>query len=79
MDEWYEQPVFGGHVREPDVDDLRYIARDLGLTAVRVHGRNYLGRGHGGAKGALAQLADPFLRSRPGLCSDIYLVGQKPW
>jgi len=26
MDEWYEKDSFGGHVREPTVRDLRYIA-----------------------------------------------------
>jgi SAM-dependent methyltransferase len=78
MDEWYEEPVFGGHVREPDVDDLHYIGRDLGLTEIQIHGRNYLGRGHGGTRRTLTQIADPLLRWRPGLCSDIYLVGQKP-
>jgi hypothetical protein len=43
MDEWYERETFGGHIREPDVGHLRYIARDLGLGYVRVFGRNWLG------------------------------------
>ena len=36
MAHWYETQRFRGHVREPDVDDRRYIARELGLTAVEV-------------------------------------------
>ena len=43
MKDWYESPVFRGHVREPDVDDLRYIARDLHLRDWQVFGRNWLG------------------------------------
>src|SRR5262245_4681365 len=29
LQDWYEPDVFRGHVREPTVDDLRYIARDM--------------------------------------------------
>jgi hypothetical protein len=29
MDDWYERETFAGYVREPDVCDLRYIARAL--------------------------------------------------
>jgi hypothetical protein len=43
IEEWYEREMFRGHVREPDVGDLRYIARDLGLRDVRIFGRNWLG------------------------------------
>jgi len=44
MEDWYEQQVFRGHVREPNVNDLRHIARDLGLVVISVFGRNWLGR-----------------------------------
>jgi 2-polyprenyl-3-methyl-5-hydroxy-6-metoxy-1,4-benzoquinol methylase len=39
MGDWYECEQFRGHVREPDVDDFRYIARDLGLSRVEIVGR----------------------------------------
>jgi hypothetical protein len=64
-------------VREPDVDDLRYIARDLGLRDAQVLGRNWMGY-RGGTRGRrlAAQLLDRPLRRRPQLCSDIYLIGR---
>ncbi|MCJ7544844.1 MAG: class I SAM-dependent methyltransferase [Phycisphaerae bacterium] len=79
MKTWYETTPFLAHVREPDVDDLYYIARDLGLTRVKVFGRNWCGLRHQNplVRG-LARLADSPLRLRPSLCSDIYLVGIKP-
>lgn len=79
MADWYERPVFRGHVREPDVADLRYIARDMGLLHPRVLGRNWQGyESHFRAVRLLVPLADPLLRRRPSLCSDLYLVGRKP-
>jgi hypothetical protein len=79
MAEWYEPPVFRGHVREPDVDDLRYIAGDLGLEKTQIFGRNWLGYGHRSwVMRGLMPLADVALRLRPSVCSDIYLVGNKP-
>lgn len=79
MADWYEQPVFRGHVREPDVDDLHYIARDMGLVGVRIIGRNWLGLKHPSARvRKISGLIDKPLQTRPSLCSDIYLLGQKP-
>jgi SAM-dependent methyltransferase len=77
MEEWYEHERFRGHVREPDVEDLRYIARDLGLRDAQVLGRNWMGY-RGGTRGRrlAAQLLDRPLRRRPQLCSDIYLIGR---
>src|SRR5262245_43239605 len=43
MQDWYETDKFRGHVREPDVGDLRYIACDMGLVDARIYGRNWLG------------------------------------
>ena len=40
IEDRYEEPEFRGHVREPDVADLRYIARDMGLKDVQIFGRN---------------------------------------
>lgn len=78
MQEWYETAVFRGHVREPDVSDLRYIASDMRLVDVRIYGRNWLG--YCSTKPAIrfaAKIMDYPLRLNPSLCSDIYMVGQK--
>jgi SAM-dependent methyltransferase len=79
MEEWYEDDQFRGHVREPSVRDLYYIARDMKLVDVKVLGRNWVVHEirnpilyHAG------QLADRLLQLRPTLCSEIYLVGRKP-
>jgi hypothetical protein len=78
MQDWYEKPVFRGHVREPDVDDLRYIARDLRIPRPRVVGRNWMGtESPRPLRRTAATLADRMLRLRPQLCSDIYLLGRK--
>jgi SAM-dependent methyltransferase len=79
MKYWYEEPFFRGHVREPDVDDLHYIARDMKLENVRITGRNWLGYySRFGLVRALTPAADLPLRWFPSLCSDIYLVANKP-
>jgi len=79
MDEWYEQPVFRGHVREPDVADLRYIARSIGLDVVRIYGRNWQGyMSSSPLMRAITRLLDAPMRLRPSLCSDLYLVARKP-
>ncbi|HEX7153266.1 MAG TPA: methyltransferase domain-containing protein [Thermoanaerobaculia bacterium] len=76
MADWYEQEVFRGHVREPDVDDLRYIARDMKLQDVRVIGRNWAGYAQRGPIRKLMPVIDRVLRFRPSLCSDLYMIGK---
>jgi SAM-dependent methyltransferase len=78
MEDWYEQAEFRGHVREPDVGDLRYIAGDLALAVDAIVGRNWLG--HSSPRWvvrAATRVADRPLRVFPSLCSDIYLVARK--
>jgi len=76
MEEWYEQDRFRGHVREPDVSDLHYIARDMRLEDVHVLGRNWLGySSRFGFVRTATRLADVTLRAFPSLCSDLYLTG----
>ena len=78
MDDWYERPVFRGHVREPSVGDLRYMARDLRIDDVQVLGRNWAGtESPRPLRRAVARVIDRALRLRPTLCSDIYLIGRK--
>jgi SAM-dependent methyltransferase len=79
MESWYEPEVFRNHVREPDVADLRYIYRDLGLEVLEVAGRNW--QGHKSKRRltrVLARIADRGLQRFPSLCSDLYIVGKKP-
>jgi SAM-dependent methyltransferase len=77
-EEWYEAERFRGHVREPDVADLRRMAHDLGLENVEILGRNWLGLRHRrGLTRALSRVVDRPLRRWPGLCSDIYVLGSK--
>lgn len=79
MQAWYEADRFRGHVREPDVADLHYMARDMGLADVRIMGRNWAGRNSPNPVIRLATRAvDHVLRVRPSLCSDIYLLGRRP-
>lgn len=79
MADWYEPAVFRGHVREPSVGDLRYIADDLGLGERVILGRNWLGyRARNRVLRFATALFDQPLRLLPSLCSDIYLVGRKP-
>lgn len=79
FDEWYESPIFRGHVREPDVRDLYRIAANLGLTDCRILGANWAA--YENPRGLIRQCAsimDALLRLRPSLCSNIYLSGRKP-
>ncbi|WP_260482799.1 class I SAM-dependent methyltransferase [Sphingomicrobium flavum] len=79
MHSWYEEPIFRSHVREIDVADLGYIGRDLGLERVSITGRNWFGTlSQRPLKRALSRLADPLLRLRPSLCSNLYLLGFMP-
>jgi 2-polyprenyl-3-methyl-5-hydroxy-6-metoxy-1,4-benzoquinol methylase len=78
MQDWYEADKFRGHVREPDVSDLRYIARDMGLIDIRIYGRNWLGyKSARQAVRLVTKITDYPLRLKPSLCSDIYMIGRK--
>ena len=78
FDEWYVQPEFRGHVREPDVRDFKRIASDLKLTQTKIFGRNWQGRASAnGLVRALTAVFDLPLRLRTGWCSDLYLLGKK--
>jgi SAM-dependent methyltransferase len=79
MHEWYESHTFRGHTREPDIDDLRYIARDMGLERVTIFGRNWVGYvARRRTIRVATRLFDKLLRLRPSLCGDIYMLGYKP-
>jgi SAM-dependent methyltransferase len=79
VSDWYAADPFRGHVREPTLSDLTWIARRMGLVEVETLGRNWLGRSNARtAVRAVARSFDPLLRLRPTLCSDIYVIGRKP-
>lgn len=79
MDDWYERYLFRGHVREPDVSDLRYIAKDLGLVDVKIFGRNWSAyEASLFPLRVLAPAIDYALRPFPALCAALYLVGRTP-
>jgi 2-polyprenyl-3-methyl-5-hydroxy-6-metoxy-1,4-benzoquinol methylase len=79
MQEWYEEPEFRGHVREPDVADLRYLALDMGLEDVQILGRNWLGYGSRSRLVKLGtRIADRPLQMFPSLCADLYMIGHSP-
>jgi SAM-dependent methyltransferase len=81
IEEWYERAVFRSHVREPDADDLAYIARDLKLRDWRVFGRNwtlYILAGKTALSRAAANALDLLIRWRASLCGELYLVGTPP-
>jgi hypothetical protein len=76
MADWYEQEIFRGHVREPDVDDLKYIAKDMQLDNVKILGRNWVGYANkNSVVRKLTRFVDKPMRMFPNICGDIYLVG----
>jgi len=78
MDDWYESDVFRGHVREPDVSDLLYIARDMRLNDLKIIGRNWMGYySNNSVVRFTTKFVDYPLRLKPSLCSDIYMIGKK--
>jgi len=75
---WYEHKVFRGHVREPDVRDLRKIAKDISLRDYQIIGCNW--SGHESQSQIIRKtsgIGDKILRHFPSLCSDLYLMGYK--
>lgn len=78
MEDWYESEVFRGHVREPSVSDLRYIARDMDFEVRKITGTNFSAYIHPSPTvRKFAPLWDRALRWRPSLCGDIGLVARK--
>jgi len=76
IEEWYDHPEFRGHVREPIVSDLVYIARDLGLAEFRIFGRNWIWNENGLVKTLLESIGR-VVQHWPSLCTEIFLVGDK--
>ena len=78
MADWYESEHFRGHVREPDVADLRYIGEQMRLQRIEILGRNWPGLCSPRlAIQRVTRWIDPLLRLRPSLCSAIDMIGWK--
>jgi len=76
--DWYDKEVFRGHVREPDVNDLKKIAQDISLYDYQIIGRNWSGYSNERQiVRTLTKTIDNILRRFPSLCSDLYLLGRK--
>jgi SAM-dependent methyltransferase len=72
---WHDgDPTWHGHVREPTLSELAWMATEAGFRVEATFGRNFLARQNFGAAG---RLLDPLLRFAPGLCSDIYVVARR--
>ena len=76
IEEWYEPQVFRGHVREPIVSDLSYIARDLGITRPRIMGRNWVWNQNSFLKIVLETIGG-IVQYWPSLSTEIFLLGNK--
>jgi len=68
-------PTWHGHVREPTLSELAWMATEAGFRVEATLGRNFLARQNFGTAG---RLLDPVLRAIPGLCSDIYVIVRRP-
>lgn len=78
LETWWSTPVFRGHVREPSAQDYIEMLADLGLKNIKLHARNFEGyKTPSKLKRLTCQIFDYPLRLRAGLCSDIYVLGQK--
>jgi 2-polyprenyl-3-methyl-5-hydroxy-6-metoxy-1,4-benzoquinol methylase len=83
IEDWYSGERFRGHVREPRVQDFRYIAKDLGLVNAEIRGANFMAttaaiESERRWLRALAPALDGVMRQRPSLCSELYMLAEKP-
>lgn len=79
LEQWYGPEIFRGHVREPNLQDLRVIALDMGLERIRTYGRNWSGlHSRDSLRRVLTGFVDKGLRLWPSGCADIYVTGVKP-
>ena len=84
LEEWYHDPIFRGHVREPTVSDLHQILRWNDFEIVGTYGRNFIARNSQALAflppkliNIMAAGSELVLRFFPTLCSDIHVIGRK--
>jgi SAM-dependent methyltransferase len=68
----------GSHKRYWTAEELPTLANHLGLSDVRILGRNWtVYQSRKKLPPAVLRVADRMLRTLPGLCNDLYLTGRK--
>ncbi len=75
MEQFWKEPQWYGHVREPNLPELRWMAETSGFSIVRAFGSNDVGIER---YPTAARILDPLLKMFPNLCSDIYIVAIRP-
>lgn len=74
---WESDPYFG-HVREYSMGDLLAVAGYLGLSDVKIAGKNWFGALYRMVRSrSLAERLDKMLQLFPGLCGSLFLSGMK--
>jgi SAM-dependent methyltransferase len=73
--ELYYGAPYTGHIREYTLDDLRTLAKNLGITRYTIFGHNYLGLDK--LPDTIQKPVDTVLRKFPGLCSSLSLQTTK--
>lgn len=75
---WYDNEDFRGHVREPNIHDLKLISNRLGCQNRIIYGRNFMGSFSSiPVVRFVSIIFDFLLRISPSFCSDLYLVMSK--
>ncbi|MEI6656207.1 MAG: class I SAM-dependent methyltransferase [Verrucomicrobiota bacterium] len=84
LEDWYDEPVYRGHVREPILVDLCRLLEWNDYRVISTSGRNFIGRRSkvmsflpASCLRWIAVGMDYVLRFFPTLCSDIHVLGQK--
>ncbi len=78
FDYWYNCGEFRGHVREPNIKDLKLISSNLGCKSKSIYGRNFMGSFSSKKFVRFVSIFfDYLLRMFPSLCSDLYIVMNK--
>jgi SAM-dependent methyltransferase len=76
--QFYDSEKWYGHIREYTIGDLNELAGSLALRQWRIEGRNWYGRLYRVIRNrSVARMFDFLLRTRPGLCGSLYLIGIK--
>ena len=75
---WWDTENYRGHVREPNIQDLKLISSRLGCRNKLIYGRNFMGNiSNIWVVRFVSVFFDFFLRMYPPFCSDLYLVMTK--
>jgi SAM-dependent methyltransferase len=70
----WESPRYHGHVREPNLAEMVWMAEQSKFKVLKTLGMNGAGVQN---YGLITAIVDPFLRLFPTLCSDLYVICEK--